>query len=55
MPKVRLSVTIDTEVLDELRDRAKQDQRTLSNYINHILKQHLAQERQSHSTDQWES
>ena len=51
MPKVSLSVTIDAEVLNELRARAQQDQRTLSNYINHALKQYLAQERQSQKPD----
>ena len=55
MAKIKLSVTIDSEVLNELRARAQQDQRTLSNYINHVLKQYLAQTSQSHSTDQRES
>ena len=55
MTKIKVSVTLDTDVLDEIRDRAQQDQRTLSNYIDHVLKQYLAQVRESHSTDRRES
>ena len=51
MPKIRLSITIDAALLEELRARAQQDQRTLSNYINHVLKQHLAQKRQTSLSD----
>ena len=51
MAKIRISITLDVALLDELRVRAKQDQRTLSNYINHVLKQYLAQQRQSQMPD----
>lgn len=44
--KERISITIDSDVLEKLRDRAEYDGRSLSQYINLVLKRYLeAQER----------
>ena len=39
--KDKISITIDSDVLDELRTLAENDDRSLSQYINIILKAHI--------------
>ncbi len=39
--KERISITIDSDILEKLRDRAEYDDRSLSQYINLVLKRHL--------------
>lgn len=39
--KEKVSITLDTDILKELRERAEKDDRSLSQYINLILKRHL--------------
>lgn len=39
--KERISITIDNDILAELRVLAEQDDRSLSQYINLILKEYL--------------
>ncbi|MBQ3542320.1 MAG: toxin-antitoxin system protein [Oscillospiraceae bacterium] len=39
--KDRISITIDSDILEKLRDRAEYDDRSLSQYINLVLKRHL--------------
>ena len=39
--KERISITIDSDVLEKLRDCAEYDGRPLSQYINLVLKRHL--------------
>lgn len=39
--KEKISITIDSDVLAELKIRAEEDDRSLSQYINLILKRHL--------------
>ena len=39
--KDRISITIDNDILEKLRDRAEYDGRSLSQYINLVLKRHL--------------
>lgn len=39
--KDRISITIDNDILEKLRDRAEYDGRPLSQYINLVLKRHL--------------
>ena len=39
--KDRISITIDSDILEKLRDRAEYDGRSLSQYINIVLKRHL--------------
>ena len=39
--KDKISITIDGDVLEQLRKEAEQDDRSLSQYINLILKEYL--------------
>ena len=36
--KERISITVDVDVLEKVRIRAEQDDRSLSQYINRVLK-----------------
>ena len=39
--KDRISITIDSDLLEKLKDRAEYDDRSLSQYINLVLKRHI--------------
>ncbi len=39
--KEKISITIDNDVLAKLKEKAEYDDRSLSQYINIILKQHI--------------
>ena len=39
--KEKISITIDNDVLAKIKERAELDDRSLSQYINIILKQHI--------------
>ena len=39
--KEKISITIDEDVLKELKIRAEEDDRSLSQYINLVLKKHI--------------
>ena len=39
--KEKISITIDGDLLEILREKAEEDDRSLSQYINLILKRHL--------------
>ena len=39
--KEKISITIDSDLLEKLRNRAEYDDRSLSQYINLVLKRHL--------------
>lgn len=39
--KEKISITIDNDILAKLKERAELDERSLSQYINIILKQHI--------------
>lgn len=39
--KEKISITIDNDLLEKIRERAEYDDRSLSQYINIILKQHI--------------
>lgn len=41
--KERVSITIDSDVLEKIRELADDDGRSLSQYINRILRIHLCQ------------
>ena len=41
--KEKISITIDNDILSQLKYEAERDDRSLSQYINLILKQHLRQ------------
>ena len=39
--KEKISITIDSDILLRLKEKAEYDDRSLSQYINLVLKQHL--------------
>ena len=39
--KEKISITIDSDILEIIREEAEQDDRSLSQYINIILKEHI--------------
>ena len=39
--KEKISITIDNDILTKLKHEAEKDDRSLSQYINIILKQHI--------------
>jgi len=39
--KEKISITVDSDILDKIKDEAERDDRSLSQYINLVLKQHL--------------
>ncbi len=39
--KERISITIDSDLLEAIREKAEEDDRSLSQYINLVLKKHL--------------
>lgn len=44
--KEKISITIDSDILEKLRFEAEYDDRSLSQYINIILKEHLKSSKQ---------
>ena len=39
--KEKISITIDSDILEKIKDKAEEDDRSLSQYINLVLKQHV--------------
>jgi hypothetical protein len=39
--KTKISITVDSDILEQIKEAAERDDRSLSQYINLILKQHL--------------
>lgn len=39
--KEKISITIDSDILEKIRIKAEEDDRSLSQYINIVLKEHL--------------
>lgn len=39
--KDKISITIDSDILEKIRIQAENDDRSLSQYINIILKEHI--------------
>lgn len=39
--KERVSLTLDWDVLEKVREEAEKDDRSLSQYINIVLKEHI--------------
>ena len=39
--KEKISITIDTDVLEKTKSEAESDDRSLSQYINIVLKEHI--------------
>lgn len=46
--KEKISITIDDDILEKIKELAEKDDRSLSQYINLLLKEHLKQ--QSYNT-----
>ena len=44
--KTSVSITLDTPILEQVKHLAEQDDRSLSSYINLVLKAHLEQQKQ---------
>ncbi len=42
--KEKISITIDSDILEKLRILAENDDRSLSQYINIVLKAHVSKE-----------
>ena len=45
--KEKISITIDSDILEEIRHKAELDDRSLSQYINIVLKEHVKQVEQN--------
>lgn len=39
--KEKISITVDSDVLAKIKERAEEDDRSLSQYINLVLKKHI--------------
>ena len=53
--KEKISITIDNDLLEKLRYHAEKDDRSLSQYINIILKKHIENINQNNETLQLKS
>lgn len=42
--KEKISITLDSDILEKIREKAEYDARSLSQYINLVLKRHLEEE-----------
>ena len=42
--KQKISITIDSDILEKIKGKAEYDDRSLSQYINLVLKKHLEEE-----------
>ena len=45
--KEKISITIDGDILERIREEAERDDRSLSQYINLVLRKHLQKESDS--------
>ena len=39
--KTKISITIDSDLLDNLKSESEKDERSLSQYINLVLRKHI--------------
>ncbi|MCI7523466.1 MAG: ribbon-helix-helix protein, CopG family [Roseburia hominis] len=42
--KSKVSITLDSDIIDQLKELAEKDDRSFSQYVNMILKEYLSQE-----------
>jgi len=42
--KSKVSITLDSDIIDQLKEFAEKDDRSFSQYVNMILKEYLSQE-----------
>ncbi len=40
--KGKVSITLDSDIIQRIRDYAEEDDRTFSQYINMVLKEHIS-------------
>jgi metal-responsive CopG/Arc/MetJ family transcriptional regulator len=45
--KVKVSVTLDEDIVDKIKALSENDDRSFSQYVNHILKKHIEKEQKS--------
>jgi len=45
--KEKISITVDSDILEILRQKAEADDRSLSQYINIVLKEHIRKDQQA--------
>ena len=45
--KEKISITVDSDVLAKIKERAEEDDRSLSQYINLVLKKHVDNQTQT--------
>lgn len=43
--KTKISITIDEDIAEKIRELAEEDGRSVSQYINMVLKDHIAKNR----------
>ena len=53
--KDKISITIDSDILQIAKVKAEEDDRSLSQYINVVLKEHFRKERQKVEKNSWKS
>ena len=41
--KSKVSITLDSDIIDQLKELAEKDDRSFSQYVNMILKEYLSQ------------
>lgn len=46
--KTKVSITLDSEIIEAIRNLAEQDDRSFSQYINIVLKEHLRKQQKEH-------
>jgi len=45
--KEKISITIDSDLLEIIKNEAENDDRSLSQYINIVLKQHIKEKKEN--------
>ena len=43
--KIKVSITLDSEIIDEIKDLAEEDDRSFSQYVNLVLKEYLKEKK----------
>ena len=46
--KTKVSITLDTDIIDLIKELAEKDDRSFSQYINLVLKEHLKENKDIH-------
>ncbi len=43
--KIKVSITLDSEIIDEIKALAEEDDRSFSQYVNLVLKEYLKEKK----------